>query len=75
MPEGSAAEGDDQLTEVRVENPTPKRRAQRLWRADVQPTPTLAALFGTAKALFEKALSRVPRRRRPLPYKSSCFPR
>jgi DNA-binding transcriptional LysR family regulator len=52
LPEGSVPQGDAELREVHFEKPTPKRALQLLWRADVQPTPALAAFVSTVRTLL-----------------------
>ena len=52
LPEGSVPVGDRELCEVHFEKPVPRRNVQLVWRADVQPTPALAAFIGVVRELF-----------------------
>jgi LysR family cyn operon transcriptional activator len=52
LPQGSVSALDRELCEVRFERPVPRRAIQLVWRADVRPTPALAAFLELARGLL-----------------------
>jgi DNA-binding transcriptional LysR family regulator len=52
LPEGSVSAFDRELCEVPFERPVPRRNIQLVWRADVRPTPALAAFLELARGLL-----------------------
>ncbi|HEX6243200.1 MAG TPA: LysR family transcriptional regulator [Polyangiales bacterium] len=52
LPKGSVSAWDRELAEVSFERPVPRRAIQLVWRADVRPTPALAAFLELARHLL-----------------------
>jgi LysR family hydrogen peroxide-inducible transcriptional activator len=52
LPQGSVSAGERELVEVRFARPQPRRAVHLVWRADVHPSPALAAWLETGRALL-----------------------
>jgi DNA-binding transcriptional LysR family regulator len=59
LPQGSVSAGERELVEVRFTRPQPRRAVHLVWRADVHPSPALAAWLETGRSLLGESSLRL----------------